>query len=67
MQKYLREKLLPPYSMHCSNFSDRIYVEKTPDNVVSTTTTHREPRKITDRTGTQVKAGIVDKCVIKMA
>ena len=29
MQKYLREKLLPPHSMHCSNFSDRIYVEKT--------------------------------------
>ena len=30
MQKYLREKLLPPHSMHCSNFSDCIYVEKTP-------------------------------------
>ena len=29
MQKYLREKLLPPHSMHCSNFSGRIYVEKT--------------------------------------
>ena len=31
MQKYLREKLLPPHSMHCSNFSVRIYVEKTPE------------------------------------
>ena len=31
MQKYLREKLLPPHSMHCSNFSGRIYVEKTPE------------------------------------
>ena len=31
MQKYLREKLLPPHSMHCSNFSSRIYVEKTPE------------------------------------
>ena len=29
IQKYLREKLLPPYSMHCNNFSSRIYVEKT--------------------------------------
>ena len=28
MQKYLREKLLPPHSMHCSNFSGRIYVKK---------------------------------------
>ena len=31
IQKYLREKLLPPNSMHCSNFSDRIYVKKTPE------------------------------------
>ena len=31
MQKYLREKLLPPHSMHCSNFSGRIYVKKTPE------------------------------------
>ena len=31
MQKYLREKLLPPHLMHCSNFSGRIYVEKTPE------------------------------------
>ena len=31
MQKYLREKLLPPHSMHCSNFFGRIYVEKTPE------------------------------------
>ena len=30
MQKYLREKLLPLHSMHCNNFSSRIYVEKTP-------------------------------------
>ena len=67
MQKYLREKLLPPHSMHCSNFSGRIYVEKTPDSVVSTTTTHREPRKIPDGTSTQVKAGIINKCAIKMA
>ena len=31
MQKYLREKLLPLHSMHCSNFSGSIYVEKTPE------------------------------------
>ena len=31
MQKYLIEKLLPLHSMHCSNFSSRIYVEKTPE------------------------------------
>ena len=31
MQKYLREKLLLLHSMHCSNFSDRIYMEKTPE------------------------------------
>ena len=31
MQKYLREKLLSPHSMHCSNFSGHIYVEKTPE------------------------------------
>ena len=31
MQKYLREKLLLPHSMHCSNFSSCIYVEKTPE------------------------------------
>ena len=31
MQKYLGEKLLSPHSMHCSNFSSRIYVEKTPE------------------------------------
>ena len=31
VEKYLREKLLPSHSMHYSNFSDRIYVEKTPE------------------------------------
>ena len=31
MQKYLREKLLPPHLTHCSNFSGYIYVEKTPE------------------------------------
>ena len=29
MQKYLRKKLLPLHSMHCTKFSSRIYVEKT--------------------------------------
>ena len=28
-QKYLSEKLSPPHWMHCSNFPDRINVEKT--------------------------------------
>ena len=36
------------------------------NNVVSTTTTHRESRKIPDGTGTRVKAGMADKCAIKM-
>ena len=31
MQKYLREKLLPPHLMHCSNFFGRIYVKKIPE------------------------------------
>ena len=31
MQKYIREKLLPPHSMYCSNFFCCIYVEKTPE------------------------------------
>ena len=31
MQKYLREKLLLPHSIYGSNFSGRIYVEKTPE------------------------------------
>ena len=31
LQIYLREKLLPPHLMHCSNFSGRIYVKKTPE------------------------------------
>ena len=31
MHKCLREKLLPLHSMHCSNFSDRIDVKKTPE------------------------------------
>ena len=44
-----------------------LYGEDPLNSVVSTTTTHREPRKIFDGTGTQVKAEIVDKCAIKMA
>ena len=31
MQKYLREKLLPPHLMHYNNFYGRIYMEKTPE------------------------------------
>ena len=36
------------------------------NGVVSTTTTHREPRKIPDETGTQLKAGMANKCAIKI-
>ena len=66
MQKYLREKLLPPHSMHCSNFSGRFMWRRPLNSVVSTTTTLREPRKIPDGIGTRVKAGMADKCAIKM-
>ena len=36
------------------------------NSVVSTTTTHREPKKILDGTGTRVKARMADKCAIKI-
>ena len=34
VEKYLREKLLPSHSMHYSNFSGRIYVEKTSEQCI---------------------------------
>ena len=36
------------------------------NSVISTITTHREPMKILDGTGTRVKAGMTNKCAIKM-
>ena len=36
------------------------------NSVVSTITTHREPMKIPNGTGTRVKAGMANKCAIKM-
>ena len=57
-------KLLPPHSIHCILAA---FMWRRPLNsVVSTTTTHRKPRKIPDGTGTRVKVGMADKCAIKM-
>ena len=66
MQKYLREKLLPLHQYTVANFMAAFMWRRPLNSVVSTTTTHRELRKILDGTGTQVKAGMADKCVIKM-
>ena len=42
--------------MHYNNLSGRIYVEKTPEQcILSTTTVHKEPEKILDETDTRVK------------
>ena len=48
MQKYLREKLLLPHSMHCNNFFGRIYVKKTPEQY---SLNHYNSQRVKEDTG----------------
>ena len=67
MQKYLRKSCYHRIQCTAATFLAAFIWRRPLNSVVSTTITRREPRKIFDETGTQVKAGIVDKCTIKMA
>ena len=37
------------------------------NNATLATTTHRKPKRVSDGTGTQVRAQMINKCRIKMA
>ena len=53
--------------MHCSYFSDRIYVEETPEQCCLGHYNLQKAKKVSDGTGTQVKAQMINKCKVKMA
>ena len=66
MQKYIRENCYYRIQYTAATFLAAFMWRRPLNSVVSTTTTHREPKKIPDGTGTRVKAGMADKCAIKM-
>ena len=66
MQKYIRENRYHRIQYTAATFLAAFMWRRPLNSVVSTTTTHREPKKIPDGTGTRVKAGMADKCAIKM-
>ena len=66
MQKYIRENCYHRIQYTAATFLAAFMWRRPLNSVVSTTKTHREPKKIPDGTGTRVKAGMTDKCAIKM-
>ena len=52
--------------MHCSYFSISFMWRRPLNSAVLATTTHRNPKKLSDGTGTQVRAQMINKCRIKM-
>ena len=53
-KKISKGKLLPPYQIHYSYFSGRIYVEKTPEQCCLGNHNSQKVKGLSDRTNTQV-------------
>ena len=65
-QKYLRENCYHRIECTATIFLAAFMLRRPLNNVVLATTTHRKPKRVSDGTGTQVKAQMINKCRIKM-
>ena len=65
-EKYLRESCYHYIKWTVTTFLAAFMWRKPLNNVALTTTTHRKPENVSDGTGTQVRAQIINKCRIKM-
>ena len=66
-QKYLRKNCY--YRIECiaTTFLAAFMWRKPLNSAALATTTHRKPKRVSDGTGTQVRAQMINKCRVKMA
>ena len=65
-QKYLRKSYYHRIECTAATFMAAFMLRRPLRSVVLATTTHRKPEMVSDGTGTQVKAQMINKCKIKM-
>ena len=66
-QKYLRESYYRRIECTATTFLAAFMLRRFLNSAVLTTTTHGKPERVSDGTGTQVRAQMINKCRIKMA
>ena len=65
-QKYLRKKCYHRIECLATNFLTTFMWRRSLNNTVLVTTTHKKPKRVFDGTGTQVRAQMINKWMIKM-
>ena len=66
-QKYLRESYYHRIECTATTFLAAFMFRRPLNNAVFTITTHKKPKRVSDGTGTQVRAQMINKCKINMA
>ena len=66
-QKYLKESCYHRIECIAATFLAAFMLRRPLNSVALATTTHRKPESVSNRTGTQVRAQMINKCRIKMA
>ena len=65
-QQYLRESSYHNIECTITTFLATFILRRLLNSVALTITTHRKPERVSNETGTQVKAQMINKCRIKM-
>ena len=65
-QKYLRESCYRRIKCITATLLAVLMWRRPLNNVVLAITTHRKPKRVSDGTGTQIRAQMINKCRIKM-
>ena len=66
-QKYLRESCYHRIECTAATFLAAFMLKRPLNSVALTTTTHKKLERVSDGTGTQVRAQMINKCRVKMA
>ena len=67
IQKYLRENCHHQIKCTIATFLTAFMWRRPLDSAALANATHRKPKRVSDGTGTQVRAQMINKCKIKMA
>ena len=65
-QKYLRGSCYHHIECNAATFLAAFMLRRPLNSTVLATITHRKPERVSDGTGTQVKAQMINKCRVKM-
>ena len=65
-QKYIRENYYHHIECTAATFQATFMLKKPLNNAVLATTTHKKLERVSDRTNTQVRLQMINKCRIKM-